>query len=126
VKDEDAEALFATYEAGIVPQVFPFGEQRVKLSSSMLFRQRNDSHASLALRCFSALAIVAFIIVILLVSLVQGHKQLRSVQKQLDQANEQIVQARAATVELEKSIANLKTKLDAADKKLTELQGNAT
>jgi len=51
--DENAEALFATYEAGIVAEVFPFGEQRVKLSSSTLFRQRNDSHASLALRCFS-------------------------------------------------------------------------
>ena len=52
-EDENAEALFATYEAGIVAEVFPFGEQRVKLSSSTLFRQRNDSHASLALRCFS-------------------------------------------------------------------------
>jgi hypothetical protein len=40
-EDEDAEALFATYEAGIVAEVFPFGEQRVKLSSSTLFRQRN-------------------------------------------------------------------------------------
>src|SRR6185312_6034199 len=58
----------------------------------------------------SALAIIALIIVLLLVSLVQGHKQLRTVQKELGRTNEQVVQARAATAEL----ANLKTELNAA------------
>ena len=72
----------------------------------------------------SALAIIALIIVLLLVSLVQGHKQLRSVQRELGRTNEQVVQDKAATAELEKSVANLKTELDAADKKRTELQGN--
>jgi len=72
----------------------------------------------------SALAIVALIIVLLLVSLVQGHKQLRSVQKELGRTTEQVVQHKAATAELENSVANLKTELDAADKKRTELQGN--
>jgi septal ring factor EnvC (AmiA/AmiB activator) len=65
----------------------------------------------------SALAIVALIIVLLLVSLVQGHKQLRTVQKELGSTNEQVVQDKAATAELKKSVANLKTELDAADKK---------
>jgi uncharacterized membrane-anchored protein YhcB (DUF1043 family) len=60
----------------------------------------------------SALAIVALIIVLLLVSLVQGHKQLRTVQKELGRTNEQVVQDKAATAELEKSVANLKTELD--------------
>src|SRR6188472_1538254 len=72
----------------------------------------------------SALAIIALIIVLLLVSLVEGHKQLRSVQKELGRTNEQVVQHKAATADLEKSVANLKTELDAADKKRTELQGN--
>jgi septal ring factor EnvC (AmiA/AmiB activator) len=72
----------------------------------------------------SGIAIVSLIIVLLLVSLVQGHKQLRTVQKELGRANEQVVQDKAATAELEKSVANLKTELEAADKKRTELQGN--
>src|SRR6185295_1909794 len=105
---------------------------------SGLFFCSAESETQLLPRCFakgtilmlrwpfvaSALAIVALIIVLLLVSLVQGHKQLRSVQKELGRTNEQVVQHKAATAELEKSVANLKTELDAADKKRTELQGN--
>src|SRR6185436_2356483 len=65
----------------------------------------------------SALAIIALIIVLLLVSLVQDYKQLRSVQKELGRTKEQ-------AAKLEKVIANLKTELDEANKARTQLQGN--
>jgi septal ring factor EnvC (AmiA/AmiB activator) len=72
----------------------------------------------------SALAVIALIIVVLIVSLLQGHKHLRSVQTELGRTNQQVVRASAATAELEKTAANLKTELDEAGKKRTELQGN--
>src|SRR6187200_2145507 len=61
----------------------------------------------------SALAIIALIIVLLLVSLAQEHKQLRSVQKELRTTNEQVVK-------LEKVIGSLKADLDAAQSQLKE------
>src|SRR4051812_32865033 len=62
----------------------------------------------------SALAIVAVLIVLLLVSLAQGHKQLKSVQKELGSTNQQVVK-------LEKVIANQKTALNAVNEARTQL-----
>ena len=63
----------------------------------------------------TALAIIALIIVLLLVSLVQEHKHLRSVQEELGSKNEQV-----AT--LKKVIANLRTELDTTQSQLKENQ----
>src|SRR6185369_14263571 len=65
----------------------------------------------------ASVAIIALIIVLLLVSLVQDYKQLRSVQKELGRTKEQ-------AAKLEKVSANLKTELDEANKARTQLQGN--
>jgi septal ring factor EnvC (AmiA/AmiB activator) len=45
------------------------------------------------------------------------------IQRDLRLANEQVVQARARMVELERVVANLKTELDAANRARTQLQG---
>ena len=66
----------------------------------------------------SAIAIVALIIVLLLVSLVQGHKQLRSVQRELGSRNEQVST-------LEKVIGDLRTELDTTQSQLKEKQAQA-
>jgi septal ring factor EnvC (AmiA/AmiB activator) len=65
----------------------------------------------------SAIAIIALIIVLLLVSFVQDHKQLRSVQKELGRTDEQVVK-------LQKAIADQKTELDAVNKARTQLEGH--
>ena len=72
----------------------------------------------------SAFAILALIIVVLVIALLQGQRHLRSMQSELGRTNEQVVQARAASAELEKTMATLKTELDEAGKKLIQLQGN--
>jgi septal ring factor EnvC (AmiA/AmiB activator) len=72
----------------------------------------------------TALAVIALGVVLLLVSIFQNQRHLRSVQRELDQAREQIVQSRAASAELEKSVAKLKTELDAVNKAHTQLQGH--
>ena len=58
----------------------------------------------------SALAIIAFIIVVLIISLVQGQRHLRTVQKELSSTNEHFLQVTVTTAELEKTVANLKAK----------------
>src|SRR5690349_12690643 len=65
----------------------------------------------------TALAIIALIIVLLLVSLAQEHKHLTSVQKELGRTNQQVVK-------LENVIADLRTELDEANKARTQLQSN--
>ena len=65
----------------------------------------------------SALAIITLIIVLLLVSLAQEHKQLRSVQRELGSKNEQV-----AT--LEKVIADLRTELDTTQSQLKEKEAH--
>jgi septal ring factor EnvC (AmiA/AmiB activator) len=72
----------------------------------------------------SALAIIALIVVVLALSLLQSQKHLRLVHGELDGANKQIVQSTAATAELEKTVAKLKTELDEASKARRELQEN--
>ena len=61
----------------------------------------------------TALAIIALIIVLLLVSLAQEHKHLRSVQQELGRTNLQVVK-------LEKVIGSLKADLDTAQSQLKE------
>ena len=61
----------------------------------------------------TALAIIALIIVLLLGSLAQEHKHLRSVQEELGRTNQQVVK-------LEKVIGSLKADLDAAQSQLKE------
>ena len=68
------------------------------------------------------LAVVA--VAALVYPLVLTQNRLRATQIELEKANEQVVQVRAGTGELERVIANLKTELDAANKSRTELQGN--
>jgi len=46
------------------------------------------------------------------------------IQTELRIANEQVVQARARTAELERVVANLKTELDEANRAQTQLQGS--
>ena len=72
----------------------------------------------------SAFAILALIIVVLVIALLQGQRHLRSTQSELGRTNEQVVQAGAASAELEKTMATLKTELDEAGKKRIQLQGN--
>src|SRR4029078_9200605 len=63
----------------------------------------------------SAIAIIALIIVLLIVSLVQGQRHLKAVQKEVGKTNEQVVK-------LEKVIANQKTALDAVNEARTQLE----
>ena len=65
----------------------------------------------------SAIAIIALIIVLLIVSLVQGQRHLKAVQKELGKTNEQVVK-------LEKVIANQKTALDAVNEARTQLESH--
>ena len=71
-----------------------------------------------------ATGVAVAVLAALIYPLVQTQKQLRVVQRELGTANEQVVQARAGTAELERVIINLKTELDAATMARTELQGN--
>jgi septal ring factor EnvC (AmiA/AmiB activator) len=72
----------------------------------------------------AGLAIIAVGIVVLLIATVQSKRHLRSVQRELDRANEQIEQSKAATADLEKSVIKLKTELDAVNKARMQLQGH--
>jgi len=65
----------------------------------------------------TALAIIALIIVLLLVSLAQEHKHLRSVQQELGRTNQQVVK-------LEKVIGSLKADLDTAQSQLKEKEAH--
>jgi len=66
------------------------------------------------------LAIIA--IVVLLIALVQSHRHVRSVRRELHRAKEQIEQSQTAASDLEKDAAKLKTELDAANSKTEQLQ----
>lgn len=70
----------------------------------------------------TAIAILA--LVVLIFPLVHTQKQLRLVQTELGRANEQVVQATAATAELEKVVTNQKTELAAANASRTQLERN--
>src|SRR4029078_4062791 len=63
----------------------------------------------------SDIAIIALIIVLLIVSLVQGQRHLKAVQKEVGKTNEQVVK-------LETVIANKKTALDAVNEARTQLE----
>jgi septal ring factor EnvC (AmiA/AmiB activator) len=62
--------------------------------------------------------------VVVLVAVVQDQRHLRSVQRELDQAKEQVIRSKATADDLEKSAAKLKRELDETNKARTQLQGN--
>src|ERR1044072_4659585 len=70
----------------------------------------------------AGLAIIAVAVVVLLVAAIQSQRHLRPTQRELDRANEQIEQSKAATADLEKNVGKLKTELDAVNKAHTQLQ----
>ena len=72
----------------------------------------------------AGLAIIAVGIVVLLIATVQSKRHLRSVQRELDQAKEQVLQSKATADDLEKSVVKLKKELDETNKARTQLQGN--
>jgi septal ring factor EnvC (AmiA/AmiB activator) len=72
----------------------------------------------------AGLAILALGVVVLLVAVVQDQRHLRSVQRELDQAKEQVIRSKATADDLEKSAAKLKKELDETNKARTQLQGN--
>ncbi len=69
-----------------------------------------------------ALGIVALIVLVF--PLVQTQRHLREVRTELGKTNEQLVQERGATAELEGVVANLKAELDAANRARTEFKEN--
>jgi cytochrome c-type biogenesis protein CcmH/NrfG len=70
-----------------------------------------------------AVGLTVVLMVLLAYPLLQTTRQLRRVQSELTRANEQVVQVRAGTAELERVVANLKAELDEANKARTELHG---
>jgi len=72
----------------------------------------------------AGLALIAVAIVVLLVAAVQSQRHLRSAQRELDRANEQIERSKGATADLEKSVGKLKTELDAVSKARSQLQSH--
>src|SRR4029453_17057407 len=70
----------------------------------------------------TALAIISLGVVLLLVSVFQNQRQLRSVQREFDRAKEQIVQSKAVTADLEKTVATIKTELNEAGRARREIQ----
>jgi septal ring factor EnvC (AmiA/AmiB activator) len=71
-----------------------------------------------------ALAVAVVVVAALVYPLVETRRQLKAVGSELVRAEEQVVRARAGTAKLENVVASLKTELDAANKKRTELQEN--
>ena len=65
------------------------------------------------------LAIIALVLVA-----IPLQSRLRALQHELGTTNRQLVQARAASAELEKLVATLKTELDAANRARTDFQTN--
>src|SRR5262249_26555328 len=71
-----------------------------------------------------ALALAVIALVLLGAALFKTQKQLRELRSELGTSNGQLVQAWAASSELESVVANLKIELDTANKARTELQSN--
>jgi septal ring factor EnvC (AmiA/AmiB activator) len=71
-----------------------------------------------------ALGLAVLALIALVIPLVSTQRHLREVQRDLAKTNEQVVQDRAESHQLERTISNLKTELDTANKARTELKGN--
>ena len=67
-----------------------------------------NPHMSLFPFIAAGLTIIAVGVVVLLVAVVQDQRHLRSVQRELDQAKEQVIRSQATADDLEKSAAKLK------------------
>jgi cell division protein FtsB len=59
----------------------------------------------------SALVIIAAIFVVLFASAIQSHQHVRLLQRELDQARQQVAQSKAAAGDLEQSVGKLKTEV---------------
>ena len=71
-----------------------------------------------------AIAIGIVALIALVFPLVQNQRHLREARTELGRTKEQLVQDRAASAQLEQTVSNLKTDLDAANKARTELKEN--
>ena len=71
-----------------------------------------------------ALGLAVLALVALVIPLVLTQKHLTEAQTELARTNEQLVQNRNASDQLEQTISNLKTELDAGNKARTELKEN--
>ena len=72
----------------------------------------------------AGLTLIAVGVIVLVVGVVHSQEHLRSVQRELDRANEQIVQSKRANADLATSVAKLETEVDEANKARTEIQGH--
>ena len=71
----------------------------------------------------AGLTLIAVGVIVLVVGVVHSQEHLRSVQRELDRANEQIVQSKRANANLATSAAKLETEVDEANKARTDIQG---
>jgi septal ring factor EnvC (AmiA/AmiB activator) len=71
-----------------------------------------------------ALGLLVVALVALVFPLLRTQKELRAVEGELKNANDQLVQARSEATDLERVIANLKTQLDVATRAQSQLQGS--
>ena len=72
----------------------------------------------------SALAIIAVIFVLLFASAVQSHHHVRLLQRELDQAKQQIAHSKQANANLATKVSNLETEVDEAHDARTDMQGD--
>ena len=70
------------------------------------------------------LGLAVLALIALVIPLVSTQRHLREVQREFAKTNEQVVQDRAESHQFERTISNLKTELDTANKARTELKGN--
>jgi septal ring factor EnvC (AmiA/AmiB activator) len=73
-----------------------------------------------------ALGLAVLALIALVIPLLSSQRQLREVQRELAKTNEQVVQDRNASDQLEQTISNLKAELDTANKARTALKDNWT
>ena len=72
----------------------------------------------------SALALIAVIFVLLFASAVQSHHHVRLLQRELDQAKQQIAHSKQANANLATKVSNLETEVDEAHDARTDMQGD--
>src|SRR5262249_5636957 len=101
-----------------LPNVLAFSRIAPSFTLAAIFRFAQQSPF------IAGLPIIAVGVVVLLVAVVQDQRHLRSVQRELDQAKEQVIRSKATADDLEKSAPKLKKKLDETNKARTQLQGN--
>jgi len=69
----------------------------------------------------SALALIAVIFVLLFASAVQSHHHVRLLQRELDQAKQQIAHSKQANATLATKVSNLETEVDEAHDARTDI-----